>query len=48
MIKKYKRNIVSLVDYYLKTDTKDGSTGNHLHFEVIQNGVRVNALDFFE
>lgn len=24
------------------------STGNHLHFEVIQNGVRVNALNFFE
>lgn len=24
------------------------STGKHLHFEVIQNGVRVNALDFFE
>ena len=23
------------------------STGNHLHFEVIQNGVRVNALNFF-
>ncbi len=24
------------------------STGNHLHFEVIQNGVRVDALKFFE
>ena len=24
------------------------STGNHLHFEVIQNGVRVDALSFFE
>lgn len=24
------------------------STGNHLHFEVIQNGVRVNALDFYQ
>lgn len=24
------------------------STGNHLHFEVIQNGLRVNALDFYE
>ena len=24
------------------------STGPHLHFEVIQNGVRVNALDFYK
>ncbi len=24
------------------------STGNHLHFEIIQNGVRVDALKFFE
>ena len=24
------------------------STGNHLHFEVIQNGVRVNALGFYK
>lgn len=24
------------------------STGNHLHFEVIQNGVRVDALSFYE
>ena len=24
------------------------STGNHLHFEVIQNGVRVDALNFYE
>ena len=24
------------------------STGNHLHFEIVQNGVRVNALLFYE
>ncbi len=24
------------------------STGNHLHFEVVQNGIRVDALNFYE